>query len=80
MLIRGAAEGREGDRESFARCYETVIRASLGARWRGSTLYHELDDAVQEIFLECLHRRGRVLARGHVQPLRGDGGEAEVKK
>ena len=62
MLVRGAAEGREGDRDRFARCYEDVIRAYLGAKWRGWPLYDELDDAVQEVFIECF-RQGGVLDR-----------------
>ncbi len=68
MLVRGAAEGREKDRDRFARCYEDVIRAYLGAKWRGLTLYDELDDAVQEVFIECF-RQGGVLDRAeHDRP------------
>lgn len=37
-LIRDAAEGVPAARDEFARRYESVIRAYLGARWRGSPL------------------------------------------
>jgi RNA polymerase sigma-70 factor (ECF subfamily) len=57
-IIRGAAAGRAADREEFARRYETVIRAYLGARWRGTPLTAELDDVVQETFLDCFKEQG----------------------
>jgi RNA polymerase sigma-70 factor (ECF subfamily) len=61
-LIRGAAEGRGVDREDFARRYLTAVRAYLVHRWRSSPLLGEVDDAVQEVFLECF-RQGGVLDR-----------------
>lgn len=61
-LIRGAAAGREEDREDFARRYVAVVRAYLAHRWRASRLIDELDDVVQEVFLECF-RQGGVLDR-----------------
>ena len=60
--IQGAAEGRDKDREDFARCYAPVIHAYLGARWRGSALARELEDAAQEVFLDCF-RDGGALER-----------------
>jgi RNA polymerase sigma-70 factor (ECF subfamily) len=42
--------------------YQPVVRAYLVARWQGSGLLQELDDATQEVFLECL-RGGGVLDR-----------------
>jgi len=53
--IRGAAAGRENDRDAFVRRYETVIRAYLAARWRGSPLVGEIDDGAQEVFVECFN-------------------------
>jgi RNA polymerase sigma-70 factor (ECF subfamily) len=35
-----------------------MVRAYLGARWKGSPLVQSLDDAVQEVFLECLREGG----------------------
>jgi RNA polymerase sigma-70 factor (ECF subfamily) len=63
-VIRGAAAGNVTDRDEFARRYENVIRSYLGARWRGSPLLDQLDDAAQEVFLSCfrdespLHKAG----------------------
>jgi RNA polymerase sigma-70 factor (ECF subfamily) len=61
-VIRGAAEGRPKDRDEFARRYEPVVRAYLAARWRESDLRGEIDDAVQEVFLDCF-RDGGALER-----------------
>jgi RNA polymerase sigma-70 factor (ECF subfamily) len=61
-LVDGAAAGREEDREEFARRYRPLVEAYLRARWRGSPYLQELDDATQEVFLECF-RAGGVLER-----------------
>ena len=68
-MIRGAAEGGVADRAAFARRYEPVIRAYLGARWRHSALIREIDDTAQEVFLACLREDG---ALTRVDPDRGD--------
>jgi RNA polymerase sigma-70 factor (ECF subfamily) len=60
-VIEGAAAGRAADREEFARRYGPVVRAYLAARWRPADA-HALDDAVQEVFVECF-KRGGVLDR-----------------
>ena len=59
-VIRAAAAGSAADRDELARRYLGVLRAYLSARWRGSHLRHDLDDAVQEVFVECF-RQGGVL-------------------
>lgn len=61
-VVKGAAAGREEDREEFARHYVPVVRAYLGARWRDSPLRAEIDDATQEVFLACF-RDGGALER-----------------
>jgi len=61
-IIEGAAAGRPRDREAFVRRYEPVVRAYLGARWRGSPLLQEVDDAAQEVFLDFF-REGGALTR-----------------
>jgi RNA polymerase sigma-70 factor (ECF subfamily) len=66
-VIRGAAEGRSSDREEFARRYLPVVRAYLGARWRGTPLAQQVEDGVQEVFLDCFKRDG---ALGRVDPAR----------
>lgn len=62
ILIQGAAAGSQGEREDFARRYEGVVRAYLAHRWRTSPFLSELEDAVQDVFLECF-RHGGVLDR-----------------
>src|SRR5262249_11299978 len=61
-VIGGAAAGSASDRAEFARRYAPVVRAYLAARWRCSPCRHDLDDAVQEVFVECFKQAG-VLAR-----------------
>ena len=61
-MIRGAAAGREEEREEFARRYLPVVRSYLGYRWRDTRLTAEVDDAVQEVFYDCFRDDG-VLAR-----------------
>jgi RNA polymerase sigma factor (sigma-70 family) len=59
-MIHGAAAGDAAHRDEFAQTYLPLIRRYLGERWRGSPLAGELEDASQEVFLECL-RAGGVL-------------------
>jgi RNA polymerase sigma-70 factor (ECF subfamily) len=61
-VIRGAADGEREQRDAFADRYEDVVRAYLAARWRGSPLVQEIDDAIQEVFVESF-RAGGVLSR-----------------
>jgi RNA polymerase sigma-70 factor (ECF subfamily) len=71
-VIRAAAAGSSADREELARRYLGVVRAYLSARWRGSPLRHDLDDAVQEVFVECFRQGGVLEAAvdGHVPSFR----------
>jgi RNA polymerase sigma-70 factor (ECF subfamily) len=59
-VIRAAASGSPADRDELGRRYLGVVRAYLAARWRGSARAANLDDAVQEVFVECF-RQGGVL-------------------
>jgi len=61
-VIQGAAAGSAADRDDFVRRYAPVIRAYLAARWGESRYRQELEDGVQEVFLECF-RQGGVLER-----------------
>ena len=61
-VIRGAAAGSVTDREEFARRYAPVIRTYLAARWHRSAYEQELEDGVQEVFVECF-RQGGILER-----------------
>ena len=59
-LIQSASAGSEEDREQFAARYVAIVRMYLAHRWRGTSMLSELDDAIQEVFLE-LFREGGVL-------------------
>lgn len=61
-MIRGAAAGPGEAREAFARRYVAVVRAYLAHRWKHSRMIGEIDDVVQEVFMECF-RQGGVLDR-----------------
>jgi len=67
-VIRRAAEGSREAREEFARRYAPVIRSYLRARWRMTPLFEDVDDAAQQVFLECFKEGG---ALGRVDPGRG---------
>jgi RNA polymerase sigma factor (sigma-70 family) len=57
-LIRAAAEGSAHEREEFARRYAPVLRAYLATRWRSPPFREDIDDAVQDVFVECLRPGG----------------------
>ncbi len=59
-IIRAGAAGSPADRDELGRRYMGLVQAYLSARWRGSTLRKNLDDATQEVFIECF-RQGGVL-------------------
>ena len=61
-VVASAAEGDDSGRARFVDRYGPVVRAYFGARWRGSPLAADVDDAAQEVFLDCFRRNG-VLAR-----------------
>lgn len=61
-VVHAAAGGSAAHRDELARRYLGVVRAYLAARWRGSPLRHEADDAAQEVFVECFREGGLVEA------------------
>jgi RNA polymerase sigma-70 factor (ECF subfamily) len=63
-VIRAATAGSPAEREELAQRYLAVVRAYLAARWRGSPLGSELDDAIQEVFVECFRQGGVLEAAG----------------
>ena len=67
-MIAGAAQGDVDRRREFARTYLPVVRAYLGARWRGTRHMDALDDAVQDVFVDCFREEG---ALGRADPSRG---------
>jgi RNA polymerase sigma-70 factor (ECF subfamily) len=69
-LVRAAAEGRADTRDEFVRRYAAVVRAYLSARWRGSTLAAEVDDAAQDVFVDCFRRDGALGRASAARPAR----------
>jgi RNA polymerase sigma factor (sigma-70 family) len=57
-LIEGAAAGDRGARDTFAERYLPLVRDYLEARWRARLSRTELEDAVQDVFVECLKSEG----------------------
>jgi len=57
-LIEGASSGNPDDRDRFARVYLPVVRSYLGARWKNGPWSAQIDDAVQETFVECFRENG----------------------
>jgi RNA polymerase sigma factor (sigma-70 family) len=61
-IVEAAATGEPRARGLFAETYLGVVRAFLLQRWSGSAALRDVDDAVQEVFLD-LFRSGGALAR-----------------
>ncbi|QDV34413.1 RNA polymerase sigma factor [Tautonia plasticadhaerens] len=61
-ILHEAAAGSDVARAEFAARYAPVVRTYLAARWRGSERLQDLDDTVQDVFVECL-REGGLLER-----------------
>jgi RNA polymerase sigma factor (sigma-70 family) len=60
-LIEAAARGSANEREQFAQHYLGPIRAYLMARWQSPGYRQLVDDAVQEVFVECLRPDGPLM-------------------
>jgi RNA polymerase sigma factor (sigma-70 family) len=67
-LVHAAAAGDLPARGEFSVRYAPVVRSYLAARWRGSRLYEELDDAIQDVFLECIRDGGLLQRAEHERP------------
>jgi RNA polymerase sigma-70 factor (ECF subfamily) len=57
-MIADAAEGKANAWNEFVRRYRPVVRAYLSARWKQQPLQAYVEDAVQEVFVECLRSGG----------------------
>ncbi len=57
-LIRRAASGDAPSRSMFGRTYLPLVRSFLAGRWRGTPLAEQIDDAVQDVFVECFRQNG----------------------
>lgn len=56
--ILGASAGNAEARQRFAATYEPVVRVYLEARWTNLTLASQVDDGVQDVFVECFRPNG----------------------
>jgi RNA polymerase sigma factor (sigma-70 family) len=70
-LVEDAAGGNSRARDAFARLYLPVVEAYLGARWRGTPLHSEVDDAAQDVFVDLIRPNG---ALSRAQRNHGAGG------
>lgn len=61
-VIREAAAGDGAARARFATLYHDTLHAYFAARWGRGPLAQELDDALQDVYLECFKDDG-ALAR-----------------
>src|SRR5262245_35421833 len=57
-VIRAAAAGSPDERTQFVDRYAPVIRTYLAARWRSCPLTQEIEDAIQEVFIDCFRQNG----------------------
>ncbi len=67
-VIREAARGDDSACTRFAALYQETVRAYLRARWRGGALIQEVDDAVQDVFLECFKSNGALAKTDEHRP------------
>lgn len=68
-MIHAAAGGRPEEREAFVHRYAPPVRAYFAARWRDRAQVRDVEDAVQDVFLECFRPGGALdridAGRGH---------------
>ena len=57
-MVQGAVVGDRGAKDRFVETYADTVHRFFVRRWRGTALFDELDDAVQEVFVDCLGDRG----------------------
>ena len=67
-LIHAAAAGDEPARERFARLYQPIARSYLVSRWQRPPLLTALDDAMQDVFVECFKVNGVLEKVVELQP------------
>jgi RNA polymerase sigma factor (sigma-70 family) len=57
-MIRGAAAGLAGDRDEFARSYRPLVAGFLARRWHRAPDDDRVEDATQEVLVECFKAGG----------------------
>lgn len=68
-LVARAAAGDPPSRSRFGRTYQPLIRGFLSQRWRGTRLIDEVEDATQDVFVECFRPEGPLK---HADEKKGD--------
>ena len=68
--LGAARSGDRAAREELVRRCTPVVRAYLAARWRGGPLESELDDAAQEVLIDCLRAGGALERSDPERPFR----------
>lgn len=69
-VVLGAAAGRAEARDAFCRTYGSIIRSYLCARWRVPFTHENVEEGVQEVFLECFKERGALTRVDPERPFR----------
>lgn len=69
-VVLGAAEQNPARRQAFGKQYLPIVRAYLAARWRLPADHERVEDAVQDVFVQCFRPGG---ALKHVDPIRPGG-------
>lgn len=69
-IVLGAAAGQPSERERFSRTYGPVIKSYLAARWRVPFDDPEVDDGMQEVFMQIWKPDGALRS---VDPSRAGG-------
>lgn len=69
-VVLGAAEGQAEARDEFCRTYGRVVRAYLCARWRLPGQHENVEEGVQEVFVECFKERGALSRVDPARPFR----------
>lgn len=68
-MIQAAGRGEQAEIDAFIHRYGPVVRAYLKTRWMGRPAEEFVEDASQEVFLQCF-REGGVLERATPETLR----------
>jgi RNA polymerase sigma-70 factor (ECF subfamily) len=67
-LIEAAARGEPDRREQFAALYEGLVRAFLAGLWRGTPNSRLIEDACQDVFVECMKPDGALQRADRSRP------------
>lgn len=57
-VVERAGRGDREARETLARVYLPIVQRYVGARWQGTPWQSEIEDATNQVFVECLKADG----------------------